>query len=272
MDHVNNPGVMPKFSFSEDSKLLEIWIPNIKDADAAVLMYDGEVWMLDCGDERAAVRTELLLRQLDIKKIDVLFNSHLHHDHIDGLEKTDDTAKIGMIRICFPAALTASGLRMVETAQARHIPVAEYHDGETYSMGDGGVSVQFWKNSENFLDVNNQSALTKVTYGDRSILFTADVEKHGQDQILKRVPAEKFKSDIMKYPHHGKTDMDMKFYNAVGAKLIIVTSVSGRVDSGQRFLGAREIPVVYTSVRAMFTHLVTDGRYWLCEYVPVTVE
>ena len=272
VDHVNNPGLMPKLFFPEGSKLLEIWIPNIKDADAALLIYDGTVWMIDCGDEKAAVRTVLLLKQLNIDTIDILFNSHLHHDHIDGLAATDDAAKIRMIKICFAPALTASGLKMVETAQWHRIPVTEYKDGDIFTMGDGAVTLEFWKCNEKELDINNQSALTKVTYGERSILFTADVEKAGQEMILKRLGPEKLKSDILKYPHHGKTDMLMSFYNAVKAKLVVVTSVAGRDDSGQRFLKARDIPLVFTSLKGMFTHLVTDGHYWLCEYVPVTVE
>ena len=51
------------------------------------------------------------------------------------------------------------------------------------------------------LDINSQSAITKVTYGDRTILFTADVEKPGQEKLLETLGAETLKSDILKYPH-----------------------------------------------------------------------
>jgi len=272
VDHVNQPNLMPRFAFPEGSKLLDIWIPNIKDADAAILMYDGDVYMIDCGDERAAVRTVLLIKQLGLEKIDILFNSHLHHDHIDGLAATDDAAKVKKLKICFPPALTASGVEMVETAMWHRIPVTEYKDGDVFTMGDGAVTLQFWKCNEQELDINNQSAITKVTYGDRTILFTADVEKAGQELLLKRLGKDSLRSDILKYPHHGKVDMLMSFYNAVKAKLVVITSVANRDDSGQRFLKAREIPLVFTSVKGQFTHLVTDGHYWLCEYVPVTVQ
>ena len=38
----------------------------LRDADAAVLQYGGETWMIDCGDERAAKRLVILLKQLGI--------------------------------------------------------------------------------------------------------------------------------------------------------------------------------------------------------------
>ena len=64
------------FHFDAGAQLLEIWMPDIRDADAAILMYGGDTWMIDCGDERAAKRLVLLMKQLGIQKIDRLFNSH----------------------------------------------------------------------------------------------------------------------------------------------------------------------------------------------------
>ena len=95
IDHVNYPKELRDFRFRRDAKLLEIWFPNIRDADAAILTFDGQVYMIDCGDEKSAARTTVLLQQLGIEKIDILFTSHLHHDHINGLALTDDVAKVG---------------------------------------------------------------------------------------------------------------------------------------------------------------------------------
>ena len=140
--------------------------------------------MIDCGDERAANRGAVLLKQLGIEKIDILFNTHLHHDHINGLEITDDTAKVGEVRICFSPDLTESGLRLLRTTQERNIPLKEYRNGDEYTMGDGEVKLLFLKNNETYLDMNNQSAQTLVTYGERSILFMADMERPGQDAMI----------------------------------------------------------------------------------------
>ena len=272
IDHVHNPAYYPKFSFMKDRKLLDIWFPNIKDADEAVLIYDGQVWMIDCGDRNASVRGQLLLKQLEIEKIDLLLNTHLHHDHIDGLALTDDTAKVKQVKICFAPDLTASGLRMLETAAERGIPVTEYRNGDVFTMGDGAVRIQVMKNNEEYLDMNNQSAVMRITYGERSILFTADMEAPGQEAMINRIGAEMLKCDIVKYPHHAKSDLYTPFYQAMGAGLAIVTSVEGRGDRGQTAITNRGLAAVYTSVKGKFTHLATDGEYWLVEQVDVTVK
>ena len=120
IDHVNYPKELRDFRFRRDAKLLEIWFPNIRDADAAILTFDGQVYMIDCGDEKSAVRTAVLLRQLGIDHIDIMFNSHLHHDHTNGLALTDDVAKVGEVKICFETGSTAAGRsRLTETFRSR---------------------------------------------------------------------------------------------------------------------------------------------------------
>ncbi len=268
IDHVNFPKELRDFRFRRDAKLLEIWFPNIRDADAAILTFDGQVYMIDCGDEKSAVRTAVLLRQLGIDHIDIMFNSHLHHDHTNGLALTDDIAKVGEVKICFETGTTAAGELLEQVTTERNIPVTMYKSGDWFTMGEKGeVTLLFLRNYDPVMDMNNQSAVTVVRYKDRSILFTADMEKNGQAQMLKHVDPALLKCDILKYPHHAKSALYPEFYQVVDPKLAVVTSVQGRRDLGQSFLVANRIPAAYTSVKGQFLHLATDGEYWLAEYV-----
>ncbi len=272
IDHVNHPELYPRFFFPKGRKLLEIWIPNIRDADEAILMYDDQVWMIDCGDVKMGTRGVPLLKQLGIKKIDVLFNSHLHHDHINGLAVTNEAAKVSEVKICFDPELTDSGLNLVQVADGLGIPITRYGDGDRFFMGDGAVELLILKNNEEYLDMNNQSAVTRITYGQRTILFMADMEQPGQQAMLERIGPEPLKCDILKYPHHAKSDMYTPFYQAADAKLAVATSVEGRGDAGQVAMYNRKMPMVYTAVKDQFTHLVTDGEYWLIERVPIRAQ
>ena len=268
IDHINYPREQRDFRFRQDAKLLEIWFPSIRDADEAILTYDGQVYLIDCGDEKAGGHGADLLKQLGITKIDILFTSHLHHDHINGLAVTDDTAKSGMIKTCYPLDSTESGLMLRETADLRGIPISEYRNGDTFYMGsDGAVSLQFFKNSNPELDMNNQGAVTIVRYGERSILFAADLDKAGQEELLKHVDPSILKSDILKYPHHAKNALAEGFYEAVRPRLAVVTTVQKRKDLGHRYLIFRKIPSAFTPQKGLCIHLATDGNFWLCENV-----
>ena len=268
IDHIHNPALYPRFYFQNGKKLLEIWFPNIKDGDAAVLTYDGSVWMIDCGDMRQGNQIAAMLRQLGIEKVDRLFVSHLHHDHVLGLSTNAWTAKIDEILTCFPITQTDSGQKLMWASQRLKVPVSEYSDRDRFTMGDGAVEWLILKNNEPDLDMNNQSAVTRITYGQCTILFTADMEQAGQEAMLSRTNPEMLKCDIVKYPHHGKSDLYTPFYEAMGAKMAVVTSVEGRGDPGQIGLMNRGLPAAYTYLNGQYVHLVTDGEYWLCEQVP----
>jgi len=268
VDHIHQPSLYPRFRFQKNKKLLEIWFPNIKDGDSAILSYDGDVWMIDCGDNKHGGQIAALLRQLGIREIGRLFISHLHHDHVLGLSATNEAAKIREILTCFPTGQTDSGVKMMWAAQRSQIPVDEYRDGDRFSMGDGAVELLILKNDGTDLDMNNQSAVTRITYGQCTILFTADMEQPGQAAMLKRVDPELLRCDIVKYPHHGKSDLYTPFFEAMGAKMAVVTSVEGRGDPGQIALAMRGLPAAYTYLQDQYVHLVTDGEYWLCEQVP----
>lgn len=272
VDHIHEPTLYPRFYFQNGKKLLEIWFPNIKDGDAAVLTYDGDVWMIDCGDMRQGNQVAALLNQLGIEKVDKLFTSHLHHDHVLGLSTKDWTAAVDEVLTCFPITQTDSGQKLMWAAQRLKITMSEYGDGDRFRMGDGKVEWQILKNNETYLDMNNQSAVTRITYGQCTILFTADMEQSGQEAMIKRIGSDLLKCDIVKYPHHGKSDMYDLFYEALGAKLAVVTSVEGRGDPGQIALASRGLQAAYTFQDGKYIHLATDGEYWLCELVPAKTE
>ena len=254
--------------FPMDADLLHIWFPNIMNADEAILIFQGETWLIDCGDEKNGARGGELISRLGIDRIRKLFNTHPHHDHLNGLRITDETAKVEELRICFGGASTEHMIRAVTYAEENGIRVAEFRDGSEFAMGDGSVTLKFWCNTDPSLDMNNQSAQTLVRYGERTILFTADMERSGQANLLTRVAASALKADLLKYPHHGKTALEEEFLRAVNPEAAIITNKTVADWGGVRYLEAKGVPYIYTNQTGVYLHLVTDGEHWIVEQVP----
>ena len=110
-----------------DAKLLDIWIPDIRDADAAILIFEGNVWMIDCGDQKAAKRLVMLMRQLGIRKIDRLFNTHPHHDHLNGLQMRRTRPRVEELLICFGEDSTDSMIQAMTVCRGPGIPVSRFY-------------------------------------------------------------------------------------------------------------------------------------------------
>lgn len=269
IDRWNDPEAYPDFAFPEDAKLLEIWFPQLHDADAAVLMYEGETWMIDCADdEKMGSRVGILLNLLQPSTIGRVINTHPHHDHLNGLKIVAEYADVQELDICFPKDSTETMIKAVAYAEKNDIPIVEYGDEDEFLMGDGAVRLHVWMKTDKNEEMNEQSAQIRLTYGERSILFMADMERTGQRQLLEAVGAEALKTDIIKYPHHGKSAMSTPFFEAVQPELVVMLNALhvNAVKESERFLRMNGNPPVVYSVRPMI-HLVTDGTTWLCERV-----
>lgn len=75
---------------------------------------------------------------------------------------------------------------------------------------------------ENIL--NNNSIVLKINYKNFSCLFTGDIEKIAEEQILNEYEGiEILKSTILKVGHHGsKTSTTQKFLEAVSPKIALI--------------------------------------------------
>lgn len=280
IDRTEDPETEADFVFPEDAKILEIWFPNVMNADEAILIYNGKTWLIDCGDERMGERGAVLLNSLGITEIEKLINTHPHHDHLNGLKATHKAAKVAELLFCFAADNIhhANSVKNYKNALAyadkNGITVSSYKEGDVLEMGDGEVTLTCYINTADSLDINNRSAQILVRYGKRTILFMADMEKPGQADMLKRLPPESFRADLLKYPHHGKNAMEDEFLAAVNPKAAIITNQKVENWKGIQYLRKKQIPYVYTNVyhhvnnkvkRPLYLHLMTDGEHWVME-------
>ena len=270
IDRITNPNQSPDFSFSPEDDLLEIWFPAIRDQDCAIFLYQDQVWLLDCGDERAATDILPLMKHLGIRQVDRLINTHPHHDHLNGLYSIDAAIPVRELMICFPEDSTVHMTAAMEYCKGNRIPVTHFSDETVLSMGDGLVSFLCWQKSGESESINDRSALFMVSYGLRKILFMADMELRGQRQLYDVLGPAPLAADILRYPHHGKKAMVEDFYAAVNPSLVIITNAPRIAELAEsiQFLDYKHVPVAYTRQRNLVLHLVTDGQNWLCEQVP----
>ncbi|MFO7601228.1 MAG: DNA internalization-related competence protein ComEC/Rec2 [Candidatus Desulfacyla sp.] len=78
--------------------------------------------------------------------------------------------------------------------------------------------------NEDSKQLNNNSLVLKLTYGDTSFLFPGDLEKAGEEALIARA-GPMIQSDILLSPHHGsKTSSSKKFLELVNPRLCVISS------------------------------------------------
>lgn len=249
--------------FAEDAELLEVWFPQMINCDTALIRCGGEDVLIDCASKSYAKRLLILLDGLGVSSIRTIYNSHPHHDHLLGFDQVAAHVAVGELAVCFPEDENERIIEAVQAAEARNVPVTHFADGDVLRVGGAEITV-FLRGDEGW-SLNNRSAMMRLQFGQRTMLFTADMEKQALVRAVEDIDPALLKADIMKYPHHGLTLLTDEFAAAVSPLLCIVTN-NTRPSKTYYDLRLRKLP--YTITSRGYTHLVTDGETWFAEIIP----
>lgn len=268
VNRVDDTEAFSGFAFAEDAQLLEVVFPQMLDCDAVLLRCGGETILVDACKKAYAERIVNMCSQLDITRIDRVYNTHPHEDHIGGFREIIKEIEIGELWICFPEDYNNHMKLAVNAAKKAGIPVHTYADGDTFTVGDAVVEV--WKLEGKSSEMNDCSAQMKVTFGGRTMLLAADLQQNGQQKMVE-LHGEALDADILKYPHHGIEVLREDYMNAVSPLFMVITN-NHRQTAGWKWIhsGQNTIPYAYTVPNLV--HLVTDGMTWIAEKIPSAVK
>lgn len=267
VDRIAQPEL--SFSFPEDAELMRIVFPNVWDEDAEVILCGGKALLIDCAKEHHGNRVTALLRQLGVTELDCIINTHPHNDHLLGLQTIAAAVPIKELFFCFPDNETEHMAVALATAKKYNIPVRRYADGDQFSLG--GAVIDVWLKGDEDWSLNERSAQMRVQFGERTMLFTADMLQKTQRRLMEVIDPALLDVDILKYPHHGLSLPDDDFFAMVSPAYVIITNTAGdRTAKVRKYLNQRGTPWAVTVPG--YVSLTTDGQTWLIERIPMDTE
>ena len=234
--------------------------PNLNNSDDD----DEELFQRDTRSiGEGVVSSFLWSRGLD--RVDYLLPTHADADHIDGLNDVAKNFKVRGAIVARTPAADPEYFRFAETMQFAGIPIEKIGAGDVLRFGSATAEV-LWPPATSEIDApwqNNDGVVLLVRYGEHRFLFTADIEKQAEANILNR--AEDVRSDVVKVAHHGsKTSSTAAFVAAVQPSVAVI-SVGRRSMFGhpnkevvERWR-ANGADVMTTGQRGAIT-IISDGR------------
>ncbi|MBN1299669.1 MAG: DNA internalization-related competence protein ComEC/Rec2 [Melioribacteraceae bacterium] len=208
--------------------LLSVVMIDIGQGDSFLIKFpDGSVALIDAGEatkkfDNGERVIEPLLNNLDIKKIDMGFVSHVDGDHYGGyiylLEENH-------VRKIFKPELDNARKNDVEfedVIKRNGVPIEYYHKD---IMEIGNSRIYVLNNSDNYYsDSNDKSGILKIYYGDYSFLFMGDAGTKVENDLCD-IYDEFLKSNILKVGHHGSnTSSSMSFLNKVKPEIALISA------------------------------------------------
>ena len=205
----------------------------------------------------------LWARGLD--RIDYLLPTHADADHIDGLNDVARNFKVRSAIVARTPPDDPEYVRFAATMKAAGISIEKIGAGDILHFGNVTVEV-LWPPPSADMNApygNNDGLVVRIRFGDKALLFTADIEKPAEVAVLKE--GVDLRSDIVKVAHHGsKTSSTPAFVAATHPSFAIIsvgrTSIFGHphkeVVERWRASGAE---VMTTGQRGTIS-VATDGK------------
>ena len=177
-----------------------------------------ENMLIDAGEAYESENVINYLNNLGIKKIDYVVGTHPHTDHIGGLERVINTFDIGSIYMPKAVSTSKTYFDLLTTISNKGLKVKTAKSGVVI-LSEDNLKLEFIApNSDNYSDLNNYSAVLKLTYLDNTFLFMGDAETLSEDEITADVNA-----DVIKVGHHGSdSSSGIEFVKKVSPEYAII--------------------------------------------------
>ncbi len=179
---------------------LEIQFLDVGEADCALINSNGEYALIDAGNTIDGNKIVKYFESLGITDFKYLFGTHAHEDHIGGLANVIYNFNIGTVYMPNVPSEYKSYHNVLKALNKKNLELNNPINDEEYKLGESTLKIIY--NGENEEDINNSSLIIKITYKNKSFLFTGDTTKEVEDKILDK----DLNSNLLKVSHHGSND------------------------------------------------------------------
>ncbi len=208
---------------------LRIFFIDVGQGDSTLIITpDKKTVLIDGGgSDSFDVGEKVLLPYLldrRILKVDYVLISHFDTDHCGGILTIMEKVKVKNIIISEQAEHSENYERFKKLMIHKKIRLIEVKKGDKIKIGRYSEFKILFPTSRLLSEnpLNNNSIVAQFNYNNFKMLFTGDIEKLAEQQILKTEKAE-IRADILKVAHHGsKTSSIPEFIKAVRPRIALI--------------------------------------------------
>lgn len=184
---------------------------------------DGTTMLIDAGDNSEENRIVQYLKGQGIQKIDYVVGTHPHADHIGGLDAVIENFEIGQIYMPKKSHTTKTFKDVLLAVKNKAYTIQTAKAGVKFELGPGVNIEMVAPVGDTYEEMNNYSAVIRLSYNDISFLFTGDAEKISEYEMLELQHA--LKSTVLKVGHHGSvTSTTEEFLQEVDPQYAVIFS------------------------------------------------
>ncbi len=169
--------------------------------------------LVDAGPDPVVLHRKLA--RYGVSRIDLIVISHVHQDHIEGLQAVLGVIPVAAVAFDFGEHSTPASSWLESETERLGIRVIHPEPGSSISWKD--VTVRFVGPVRRYASPNDQSVVILAEVGELKVLMSGDIETHAQADI------EIQDIDVLKVPHQGAATSDLDWLEHHAGRLAVIS-------------------------------------------------
>ena len=204
------------FEYIVDTSKLQIIYFDVGQADSTLIMNNGKTVLIDGGNDSDGDNLVKYIKSQKISKIDTVIATHLHADHIGGLDDVIDSFNIGKVYMPDTINTDKQVEEFLDAMERKKLKYEVPEIGTKFDVGLANCEVVAINNDAR--DLNNSSIVIQLNYLKQNYLFMGDSEKEVEDSRNWN------KINVLKVGHHGSSSSSTeKFLNQTRPDIAIIS-------------------------------------------------
>ena len=200
-----------------DEENLEVFFLDVGQADSTLIIQNGKSMLIDAGNDENGKQVVESIKALGITKLDYIVVTHMHADHMGGMDKIINAFEIDNIYMPQTSHATKEVQELLEAMLNRGVNYESPNIGDTFSLGNANGKIIYADNNEPE-NLNNSSIIIELTFGTQKYLFMGDAEKEVEETL------QLDKVNILKVGHHGSsTSSSQNFIKKIKPDIAVIS-------------------------------------------------
>lgn len=210
---------------SANNKDLIVTVIDAGQGDSILVKSGDDTLLIDASGRSDSTAVLLELKQQSVEDIDFLIATHPHEDHIGGMVPVIENYQIGAVYMADTESESKTYKQLVEAIESNGISIIEAYAGLEFKLGDAVCTIISPARDADH-DANNESIAVFIDYFDSEFLFTGDMEKKAEKDLI--LNGYLFDADVLKVAHHGSmTGTSEEFLKIASPQYAVISCGEG---------------------------------------------